>query len=155
MSLQNILAKIEEARILREEREILYQKLGAVESEIYQELIAEGLIYLNHYMINFTNELQKFFNYNNTYYSSNILDFLLPDLFQKCTIDSLYFEVYCIKSKSEMVVFRRNELVFVKCNSLSETEYNKLMVHPDKEKLIQFLITDKENGDIAKLILSN
>lgn len=161
MRLENILAKIEELRIIKEEIGALFEKDFATQKELDQELISEGLIYVSHYFYNFTKDFTNFFQYNNSFYSSKISDFLLPDLFYKANVQKIYFEVYCIKSKQEVIVFKKSRgsdnllLKFSSGISLSESEYAKLLDHPDKEKLLQFLLSDKENGYIAKLILSD
>lgn len=161
-NLKNILGKIENVSILKAKYDALIEErnkeLKQAGEEVIQELKNNNFIYQSCYVQNFTSELENFVRYYNSFYSAKVLDFLLPNLFEKCLKENLYFEVCCIEPKFEtkiMFVKATGVLRFVNCNELSEKEYSKLLAHSDKEELLKLLLTDKESGEKAKKILSN
>lgn len=124
--------------------------------DLRKEIINSGFPYICRYHDKTNSRLEAPIQVFNLFYSATPWDFLTTGLFKNDTFSISYYK----RDIVELVYgIDRNELYsrrlqFGPNNHLTKEEYEKLIIHPDREKLLEFLLADEASGDIAKQILS-
>ena len=154
MTIQEILDRAERLRIYKNAS---YLPDGSVDClyDLRKAIRNSGFTYICRYHDKSNSELEAPIEVFNWFYSSTLWDFLVKGLFRNEKTKSKFIVYYCQKAIAQLSYgIEKARIKFGENNYLTEEEYEKLIIHPDREKLLEFLLADEASGDIAKQILS-